>query len=139
MKSAAIWRIMHFPSLAAIVIAICVGCGDSGPPRVSGTVTLNGLPVKLGEIQFAPTDGVGKVASAVITEGAYSVEATPGAKRVEIQAFEKVGEKPMDPSMPGSAMAPIMKPLLPEKYNTASELTLEVQGSTEKDFDLTTP
>lgn len=116
-----------------------MGCGTSGPPRVQGTVTVNSTPVKQGEIKFAPVDGTGAVASGVIADGAYSVEATAGSKRVEIQAFEQVGEKPYDSSMPGSAKVPILKPLLPAKYNTASELTVEVAGNTKKDFDLTAP
>lgn len=124
---------------AVIVIVTCVGCGESIPPRVQGTVSLNGVPVKQGEIRLLPIDGTEPEAAGIIADGNFSLEATTGKKRVEIQAYENEGMKPMDPAMPGSAMVPVLKPQLPEKYNTASELTLEVSGDTEHDFNLSLP
>lgn len=124
---------------AVFVIGTCVGCGESKPPLVHGTVTLNGVPVKQGEIRLLPIDSTESEAAGIIADGSFSLEATTGKKRVEIQAYENEGMKPMDPAMPGSAMVPVLKPQLPEKYNTASELTLEVSGDTEHDFNLSLP
>lgn len=126
--------------LTCLGLAACVGCGrSSAVPTIQGRVTINGTPVKQGEIELAPVDGQGSVASGSIVDGQYTLTTSLGPKQVLIQAYEQAGSKPLDPAMPGSAMVPVMKPLLPEKYNTASELTLEVVGDAEKNFEISLP
>jgi hypothetical protein len=111
------------------------GCSQGAQQgAVSGTVTLDGQPVKAGTIRFVPADGQTATGDAIITEGAYSAAVPPGEKRVEINAPKVIGKRRM---MPESPEIDIVEELLPAKYNLKSELTLTVSaGSQTKDFEL---
>ncbi len=121
------------------IVLVFAGCMDDRPPRLSGSVAVNGAPVDQGEISAIPLDGVGSPVVAVITSGRYEMEVRPGAMRVEIQAYRPAATASVDPAMPGAATAGTLEPYLPEKYNRNSDLSIEVAGNMEKDFDLTVP
>lgn len=131
-----------FRVLTVLAVATCValvGCGG-GVERadVYGTVTYQGEPVEEGTISFEPKDK-GPLVATNITEGEYQLKGDrgvpPGSYHVKIsstvedtEAFEE-----------GMGPEPPRKEVLPEKYNIATELTLDVpsgEGSLEKNFDL---
>jgi len=80
------------------------GCGKSAG-TVTGTVKLNGVPLKGGQVVLLPADGVGPPASARIgTDGTFTLEKVSiGAKKVMVQtshlrpkAFGRGGGKPYE-------------------------------------------
>lgn len=140
----------HLPRLAGLLLAGAVMCGCAGEPQgperahVAGFVSLDGAPLRSGEIRFIPTANTkGPAAVATVTDGAYELGTAEGpivgSHRVEIdssdpegdddQAFAaKVsrGEKPLD-------LVPI-----PTVYNRQSILKTEVTkaGNLQLDFPL---
>lgn len=137
---------------AVIVAAATVGCGTGSADgldrrAVSGTVTLDGVPLAKGVIAFDPANESGSAvpAGGVITDGRYAIDAssgpTPGNYKVSIRSTDAAAaadkkSAPGAPPRPGKAAAdPI-----PAKYNSASELTAEIaaSGSTTQDFPLVT-
>ncbi|MGL4512590.1 MAG: hypothetical protein ACRCT8_05820 [Lacipirellulaceae bacterium] len=125
--------------IAACVVLVSAGCADDRSPRLRGAVAVNGAAVDQGEIRVVPLDGSGAPVSALIASGRYEMEVRPGSMRVEIQAYRPSAKRPIDPAMPGAASAETLEPYLPEKFNRKSDLTIEVTGDLERDFDLTVP
>jgi hypothetical protein len=123
----------------AVLSTALAGCQDAELHRMHGTVTINGSPVQTGELRLVSPDGSSPTAGAVITDGSYEVTAAPGSKRVEIQAYATVGEARESNDIPGAAPVPIQKPLLPFKYNVASEEVVDLNGDVEKDFAIELP
>jgi len=123
----------------AIAAAALAGCEDAELHRMHGMVTLNGSPVQTGELRLVAPDGSSPTAGAVITEGRYEVTASPGSKRVEIQAYATVGEARESNDIPGAAPVPVKKPLLPPKFNVDSQEVVELNGDVEKDFAIELP
>lgn len=83
---------------------LVIGCGDSGPPRapVSGTVTLDGEPLKFGYVVLQPPAGVPN-RSEIQSDGSYSIPsetdvekglagAVVGENRVSVYCYE--GQRP---------------------------------------------
>jgi len=123
-------------SLFAASAVILAGCGPSGPTThtVSGTVTFDGAPVAQGEIVFRDAAGQEKSYGGQISNGKYSFDSSPGAKKVEISAMREVpGE--WDTSNPGEKV-PLMEQYIPEKYNAESTLTAKVTGANTINFEL---
>ncbi len=122
------------------MIALLAGCssGDPNFSEVSGTVIVDGQPIKEGNITFVSVSGNAPSAGGVITDGKYAAKVHIGSTKVEIRASKVVGQKKVYDT-PDSPMRDIMEEMLPAKYNEQTELTLEVEpGSTVKDFDLST-
>ncbi len=122
-------------TLLAAMATILAGCNASsdGPPRyqVSGTATLNGQPIPVGEVSLTPdTDkgnsGPGSVAR--IVDGKYQTESgmgvVGGPYTVSISAFDGV---PVGESTEGT-------PLLQQPHKESVEF--EKQDSV-KDFAIT--
>lgn len=135
--------------MMSMVLAIA-GCGRDATDRlaVSGNVTLDGKPVDGGNIQIDPTDANQTSASgALIQAGDYTIPRqtglAPGKYRVRIYWAEKANADVVPSIMgvpgPNANVAPL-KELIPAKYNTESELTIEVRpnGDNKFDFALTT-
>ena len=122
--------------LAGLILAV-TGCGPS-EVAVSGTVTLNGKPLKEGNIAFRPlpVSATSEATGGPIVGGKFRVKARPGQHRVEITATQ-AATGPKDPF----GVAPPPKSLIPEKYNGKSELTKEVRPGAPNEFDfaLTSP
>jgi hypothetical protein len=138
--------------MAAAVVAIA-GCGRSATDRrdVSGEVTLDGKPVDGGNIQIDPLDANQTSATgALIRAGSYSIPhqtgLVPGKYRVRIYWADRTVKADIIPGAPGSAGPPgpmsvaPLKELIPAKYNTESELTIEIvsNGPNKFDFALST-
>ncbi|MFO0822580.1 MAG: hypothetical protein U0792_05575, partial [Gemmataceae bacterium] len=128
----------------ALIVFVCslvvvLGCGggaDTG--EVSGSVKFDGKPVEEGSISFIALEGNAPTAGGVIKGGKYTATKVPvGAAKVSISAVKVVGKKKAYDT-PDSKEIDITEPLLPAKYNTASELRFDVKPGTQtKDFDLT--
>ncbi|MBA2114022.1 hypothetical protein [Bremerella alba] len=108
-----------------------LGCGGPTEIVVKGTVKYEGEPVETGEILFIPVNGEGLVGAGPITNGEFSITASPGEKKIEITA-NKVSDKPAPDGLPNYV------PYIPKKYNTASTLTATVEDKAENtyEFDL---
>ena len=105
-----------------------IGCApDSGKGTVTGTVTLDGQPLKSGLIRFVPVDGQTPTAESTITDGEFSAQVPVGEKRVSISAPKVVGQRRAYQT-PDSPSIDVVEELLPPRYNVQSELTLTVTG-----------
>ena len=118
----------------AFLLMLFAGCGGNGFKEIRGTVTYDGQPVKTGTITLLPPDGRGPTAAAIITDGEYSTKAAFGPKQVKIEAFVVKGTQ----RYPGSTlMCDIREQILPERYNSKTELTCDItSGSRTYDFTL---
>ncbi len=148
-------------SIVACSAALCLsGCGESGPPlgKVTGTVTLDGKPMPKIMVVFVPKDGGQTSTATTKSDGTYellgasSKGALIGLHKVSlttVREAEAAGPdfsqlpsdhpdyaKQGDPSQYKKAAQ--FKELIPEKYNTKSELVEEVKaGSNTINFELT--
>jgi len=120
----------------------------AGPQRaaVHGQVTLNGKPLDTGMIVLVPAgDTKGPSAGATLTGGTFRIAAAGGPVvgryRVEIKANRKTGRmvKPRSP-VGKSKQVEEVEQVVPSRYNTASELEIEIKpGRNRVTFDLTSP
>ena len=115
----------------AVLLAsvICTGCGKSGPRncRISGAVTLDGVPVQEGGIQFDIVKTGDVPGGAVIIGGRYTTWVSPGAKTVRFAiAGSREGLKPEDET-PNAT---------PPKYDK-EPLQIDVRKNGVFDFPLT--
>ena len=126
-----------------LLLAIFVsGCGQDtgGRMQVSGTVKLQGTPLRSGTIEFASADAK-QLTGSMITDGKYSIPAEkgllPGKYTVRISASQEEGAVPAGPPGP-EAETHKVKDLVPPEYNGNSTLSAEVSqgGSNQFDFDL---
>lgn len=131
-------------SLSALILI--GGCGGSGAPEtvlVSGTVTLDGVPVAQGMVSFKATGDTEKTYAGKIKDGKFEFPSTVGQKRVEINSEEDVvGQKGVPGTIgdPVSTENPVIlkKNIIPPKYNSSSELEANVvsAGPNTFTFDL---
>lgn len=136
--------------LLAVTISQFTGCGESPPPRavVSGSVTYQGKPVDFGDILFHPQmeNTGGLFAQGKIVGGKYSLDADHGPlvgkNIVRIHGYKMTGRKRLDIAGKSLSDAPEMvdelMPYIPEKFNEASEIMVEIEpgGSDRLDFNL---
>jgi hypothetical protein len=124
-------------TFAIVMLGVFIGCSaDTKQGSVSGTVTLDGQPLKSGNIRFVPADGQTATADAAITDGQFTATMPPGEKKVSISAPKVTGKKRVYET-PDSPMIDIVEELLPAEYNVRSTLTLNVApGDQSKDFEL---
>lgn len=126
--------------IAVALLALSSGCGRVGPTRVrvSGEVKFQGKPIEDGQIKFIPQgDTVGPITIESIKDGSYSCKYAGGVPvghhRVEIRGWNPGIPEPTAPG------APPRPQLIPERFNTKSELNASVDaaaGAVTKDFDL---
>ena len=121
----------------------CLGCGTGGTRRpIHGSANYQNKPIENGSITFltaaTPSTPVG---GALILDGRYELPEDqglePGTYRVAISmpSGEKVKQTPEEIAAKASPRA---KEGIPDKYNSASILTVEVlsSGTNEFNFDL---
>jgi hypothetical protein len=137
--------------LALSLFCMCqFGCGSKGDQpelgTVNGTVTLDGQPLVGVAVVFQPDNGRPS-RGMTDAEGKYEliyIRQTKGAKvgphRVEIAPSEEGGveetEGDADES-PAAGSKPAAKSKVPVRYNSKSELNIEVKSGANKiDFDL---
>lgn len=131
----------YYRSVWLCILCCCtlvIGCAKkSDRSTVTGTVTLDGSPIKSGVIRFVPADGQTATADSAITDGKFSASVPPGEKKVSISAPKVTGQRRVYET-PNSPMIDVVQELLPAKYNAKTELTLSVNAaSQEKNFPLT--
>lgn len=122
--------------LVHFTLAAALGCSQ-GPEMgtVEGHVTLDGKPLVKGAVRLSPLDGLAQTAGAPIQNGKFSIQAKPANYRVEISATEVRGATGARISKFDDKLNVVS--LIPERYNSNSELALEIKpGINEKTFDL---
>ncbi|MEM7475467.1 MAG: hypothetical protein AAF483_10785 [Planctomycetota bacterium] len=136
--------------LAGLAIALLAGCGGgSGYPRaaVSGTITLEGIPMPEGSIRFVPIDGTsGGKLSVTVADGAFSIDAANGpavgTHRIEIESTDSGGLAMDDEDAIDKLKADRVKRvdvvIVPDRYNKNSKMqeTLTAEGPNELKFEL---
>jgi hypothetical protein len=123
--------------ILAVGLWAAAGC-STGPPvaELSGTVSVDGQPPARGAITFIPIDGKGQTAGCEIKDGKYAAKLGVGTFKVEIRVPKVVGRKKLYDT-PDSPIQDLLEEVLPARYNSASELKIEVNaGKNEKDWDL---
>ncbi|MFO1020946.1 MAG: hypothetical protein U0903_09650 [Planctomycetales bacterium] len=128
------------------LLAFTPGCARKPVPKVTlvpieGKVTLNGQPLDNALIRFQPLDKtLGPAGVSPVKQGTYSLDQKHGVPigelRVEISDLPPAdGEPP-----PGERLAPKPPAIVPERYQTDSQLIVKtVPGPNKQDFKLTAP
>lgn len=124
---------MRFLCCALMCALLLMGSGCS-QPTVSGTVTFDGQPVSEGHIAFVPESGTGQGGGANIVNGAYTLQTAPGKYKVEINASRMTPLPPGQTGMDGATSE--VRPYIPARYNTQTELRTDVPAKGKVDFDL---
>lgn len=119
-------------TLLLVLLLTLTGCGPS-THLVSGTVTFDGQPIPEGHIAFVPEES-GPSAGGPITNGNYSVTVPDGKMKVQITASKMQQLPAGETGRYGKKEE--TRAYIPSKYNSNTELTLEITGSTSRDFDL---
>ncbi|QDT00950.1 hypothetical protein [Adhaeretor mobilis] len=130
--------------LAALLAAstMLTGCSEPSRLSVNGEVSIDGVPVEHGYVQFTPLTGTsGPTSGADIKKGAYQVASVrglvQGRYRVEIQSWKRSGKVSVDPVTGENFQGGNLVQLLPAKYNKESELTMDIEsGNRTFDFHL---
>jgi hypothetical protein len=113
-----------------------VGCSRSNLATVTGSVTVDGEPAKVGAISFFAVDGRAPTAGAQIVDGKFSAQVTPGLCTVQIRVSKIVGKKKVYDT-PDSPVREVWAEVLPPKYNDDSQLQLDIKpGTNTQDYDL---
>ncbi len=113
------------------------GCGKGEQfQSVSGSVTVDGQPLKKGIITFYAI-GEGSTSGGEVIDGSYALPAdrgpSPGKYRVEITGSRPTGKTEFDIDL--KKKVDIEEQFLPPKYHVKSELTAEVVATGENKFD----
>jgi hypothetical protein len=139
------WPIVSAAAVAFLMPSVA-GCnGVESLPReaVSGSVSIDGKPVKIGVITFLPdSPAVPTQGGGTITEGKYAIPQAeglvPGKYRIVITSPEDKPE--VFPDKDFNNNAPGMKPvrrkqIVPSQYNSKSVLTAEVRAGSPNAFE----
>lgn len=123
--------------LAAILAALSVtlalaGCSETASGSVSGTVTLDGQPLKDGTVRFVPSDGKSQTASAPVKDGQFTAAVPVGDMRVEFSAAKVLGKRKMY-NTPDSPTVDDVAELIPDRFNVKSELKITVRGGSQSE------
>lgn len=113
------------------------GCGSRGPKmaRVDGVISLDGIAIPDGRIQFEDVQGQVSSAGGKIEQGQYRLEALPAQMRVRITAYREVPGKFLE--MNPGVKTPFIEQYIPANYNEKSDLTADiVAGKNEVNFEL---
>lgn len=127
-------------AFAVLGLLFASGCGGGETKtKVSGTVTLDGVPIENGSISFYPTGATGQNASSGIEKGKYQLDSSLGEMKVQISATKVVGKfKAYD--TPDSPMLDKVVEIIPPEFNSASKLTVTLKAGQNDNvnFDLVT-
>ena len=154
------WQSAHFcRPLVWLALVWIWGCGPAQPPRatVSGKVEFQGEPVPLGYIVFVPLEEEnwdGFYSQGEITSGTYTIDAhgpVVGKNRVKVHGYRPrernyqaslpniVGREAYQPPTEQTVETPFIPgqdPYIPPKYNTRTELTVEIKPGANDGVDL---
>ena len=113
------------------------GCGGNALGRlpISGKVTLQGKPLERGNIDIRPAAGVNGVgAGANIEQGAYAIAEERGLPPGEYEVRVHSSKEDPRPAPPGGGSRPAIEQI-PAKYNSRTELKIEVKADGENVFN----
>lgn len=120
--------------LALAFALFALGCGERRP-HVEGRITLNGIPISKGAVQFIPLDGSGQTAGTGIVAGSYRMPASTGTMRVVVN-WPQANGKMLDPGGSGEMIDRYVESV-PARYNEKTELEFMVRpGRNVADFAL---
>jgi hypothetical protein len=121
---------MHriFFVLPCLALAFCFGCTEAGPKmaKVSGTVQMDGQPMKEGTVMFRSV-AEGTLDQIEVKDGKFEGEAHPGDRRVEIAQLETVV---LDPQMNSTRQINHVA----KEFNDNSTLTAKVNPGGPNNF-----
>lgn len=125
----------------AMLAAGCGGGAAGDAPEtypVTGKVTMDGQPVPEGSMIFEDPAGKDRSFGAMIKDGEFSTEMTPGKKKVQITATRQSKDK-TEPGPAGGDPVPATEQYIPAKYNEQTTLEAEItaDGPNELKFELT--
>jgi len=110
-----------------------MSCQGGSTATLTGTVTVDGEPLKDGAVRFVPVDASkGGTAGAVIKDGTFTCQVPVGEMRVEFNAPKIVGKRKAYDT-PDSPTVDIVEELLPPKYNAKSELKITIKPGSQKE------
>lgn len=123
--------------VSVFVLCFSSGCGpEPVVGEIFGTISLDGKPIDKGSISFAPANGQGPSGGGEIKDGKYKCDAALGECKVEIRSPKVVGKRKLYDT-PESPVQEVFEEVLPQKYNEATELRVEIKkGKNEKNWDL---
>lgn len=110
--------------------------GPGGEPRraaIQGFVTFDGAPLDEGVVVLMPAEGTkGPTAGSAVAKGGFSIAAAGGPAvgryRVEVRALRKTGRRVKAVvAVGGQKEREEFEQFIPAKYNTASELEVEIK------------
>lgn len=137
------WETLAAMLLLCSVAGPWFGCSRNplGRQAISGVVTLDGVPLDDGKIEFAPQKQKGTVGSGcAIREGKYHIPTLkglpPGEYLVRISGLEKHA----DTNTSFAGIPPPSRERIPPEYNVRSKLIVRVteDGPNTFNFDITT-
>lgn len=111
----------------SLVALLMLGC-ENGPPMgdIAGTVTFNGVPLADGSVTFNPSAGDAPTSGALIHDGKFTARVSLGKHSVTISVPQSVGSRKLYDT-PDSPTIEQYAEMIPSKYNTSTELTIDVQ------------
>jgi hypothetical protein len=131
--------------MAAVgLLTVVAGCNPTPTEGIiRGTVTLDGQPLKTGSVQLTAVDGRAPTAGAQIVDGKFETKAALTKFKVEIESnvIRTLDGKEIDPNKKVDKINDSNQksvPLVPDRYNKKTELTIDVQpGVQEPKYELT--
>lgn len=116
-------RTPFFASLTVFATLVLLpGCDSKEITEVSGTVNVDGNPLKEGDILFESSDSSSAPAAGKIVDGKYSFKVPPGAKKVLITATREGKKK--DAAMGAAAREQMIAP----EFNVRTTLTADIKA-----------
>lgn len=126
------WSALKTLASVSILLLSFSGCDNSVTMvNVSGSVTLDSDPLPDGLITIFPIKG-GKPNSGQITDGKYELDVEPGTYKVEISRLVSTGAPVTDPDY---GIESEQRESIPSRYNSQSELRMEVTANDSTEFD----
>jgi len=131
------YRLSMLSLIALCNLLLLSGCGPS-TGTVSGDVNVDGKAAERGVVTFTPAEAkaTSPPVAAEIVNGKYQAKIVVGKMNVQISVPRVIDKKP-ESTAPGAAIVEITEESLPERYNTESKLTFDVQsGVNTKNWDV---
>lgn len=111
-----------------LVLGLIAGCGPA-VAEVSGTVLIDGNPLKEGDIIFMEADNSVTPSSGKIVDGKYTLKVLPGSKVVRINASRP-------PLIPDKVLGDVARePMIGEEFNTRSTLKAVIKPGKQDGVD----
>lgn len=115
----------RFALLALAGWFFVVGCRD-GMATASGSVTMDGEPVKTGTITFIKQDGDLAREGAVIADGRFSAKLKPGEYKIELNSQKTTGTRTQKGFDGKDEVVELTTELFPDRYNAKTTLTTKI-------------